>query len=93
MVFTDYDPPGTVDPGEGDAVLRVFAAAATRDTVQSTSTTDYVSFTRTGTAKFADAAASEVKFKVMATPCDNEWVRTVSVTNLGRSASKADICP
>ena len=93
MVFTDYDPPGVIDAGEGDTILRVFGPASTHDTVKSTGTIGYVSFTRTGNAKFPGAAANEVLFKVRATPCENELVRMVGITSLGRSASKTGTCP
>ena len=94
MVFTDYDPPGAVDAGSGDTVLRVFGPVATHDTLRSNgSNTGYVSFSRTGTAKFPNAAALQVAFTVTATPCNNDRVRTISITSLGRSASKTDVCP
>ena len=95
MVFTDYDPPGVIDAAAGDVVLRVFEPVSSHNTLKSTgaSNAGYVSFTRTGTARFPDAAAFEADFTVASVPCDNEWVRTVSVTNLGRSASKTDTCP
>lgn len=93
MVFTDYDPPGSVDAGAGDVVLRMFGPASTHDTVKSTGTIGYVSFTRTGSAKFPDAAANEVQFKVSSTPCESDLVRMVMITSLGRSASKTGTCP
>lgn len=93
MVFTDYDPAGVVDAGAGDTVLRVFGPVTTPDTLKSTGNNiGYISFSRTGTAKFP-AALNEAFFKVTATPCRNQFVRTISVTTLGRSQSKTDVCP
>jgi type IV fimbrial biogenesis protein FimT len=94
MVFTDYDPAGSVDAGAGDTVLRVFGPVAQLNSLKSINGNNvgYVSFTRTGTAKFP-AAVSEAFFQIAATPCDPQFVRTISVTNLGRSASKTDVCP
>ncbi len=45
----------------GDVVLRVFGPVSTHNTLKSTgaSNAGYVSFTRTGTARFPDAAAIE----------------------------------
>ena len=93
MVFTDYDPAGQVDAGSGDAVLRVFGPVAARN-VMTSPNVGYVSFGRTGVAHFPDAAAISESFTVHSTPCDNTMIRTVSVTNLGRSASSSTVpCP
>lgn len=94
MVFTDYDTTGTVDAGAGDTVLRVFGPVSTHDTLKSTgNNVGYVSFGRTGTAKFPDPTWLQASFMVRSTPCDNNRVRTITLTNLGRSASKTDTCP
>jgi type IV fimbrial biogenesis protein FimT len=94
MVFTDYDPAGQVDVGSGDTVLRVFGPVATRNALASRGgNVGYVSFGRTGAARFPNAADLVERFTVQSTPCTTEMVRTVTVTNLGRSASQTDTCP
>ena len=96
MVFTDFDPVGVVDVGAGDTILRVIGPAAAHDTVQVTGNpSGYLSFTRTGTAKYVGAAADEsLQFTIFPTPCQADAVRQVTVTNLGRSASKTvAVCP
>ena len=96
IVFTDFDPVGVVDLGAGDTILRVIGPAAAHDTVQVTGNpSGYLSFTRTGTAKYVGAAADRMlQFTVFPTPCQADAVRQVTVTNLGRSASKTvAVCP
>jgi type IV fimbrial biogenesis protein FimT len=95
MVFTDYDPVGVVDAGSGDTVLRVFGPVATQDVLGSVgSTSGYVSFGRTGVARFPDATLLAISFLVRPTPCDTTMLRTVTITNLGRSASSSTgACP
>jgi type IV fimbrial biogenesis protein FimT len=94
MVFTDYDPSGQVDVGSGDTVLRVFGPVATHDKLSSGGgNVGYVSFGRTGAAHFPDAASLEVFFTVQSVPCDNDRVRSISITNLGRSKSNESVCP
>jgi type IV fimbrial biogenesis protein FimT len=94
IVFTDYDPPGQIDVGSGDAVLRVFGPVATRDSLTSGgANVGYVSFGRTGTAKFPNAAVLLETFTLLTTPCEGDLVRTVTVTNLGRAASVPGACP
>jgi type IV fimbrial biogenesis protein FimT len=92
MVFTDYDPAGQVDAGSGDTVLRVFGPVAARD-VTTSANIGYVSFGRTGAARFPDAAAISETFSVQSSPCETDMTRTVTVTNLGRSASSPGACP
>ncbi len=98
IVFTDFDPVGVVDAGLGDTVLRVVEAAAAHDTVRATgagAASGYVSFTRTGTAKFVGVTPSVfMEFTVYPTPCQSDAIRQVSITSLGRSASKPlTACP
>jgi type IV fimbrial biogenesis protein FimT len=94
IVFTDYDPAGQVDAGAGDVVLRMFGPVSTHNTLSSIgANVGYVSFGRTGEATFP-AAGTMQTFIVKQTPCVNDLVRNVTVTNLGRSASKTDAtCP
>ena len=90
IVFTDYDPPGVVDAGAGDVVLRVFGPVAARNNLTSIgANVGYVSFGRTGAATFP-VAGNPQTFMVKQTPCVNDLVRTVTITTLGRSASKTD---
>jgi type IV fimbrial biogenesis protein FimT len=94
MVFTDFDPVGVVDAGAGDTVLRVAGPVATNDSIKATSgNSGYVSFSRTGLAKFVSADPRKMTFMIRSTPCQADAVRTVSVTSLGGSASVADVCP
>jgi type IV fimbrial biogenesis protein FimT len=94
MVFTDFDPVGVVDAGAGDTVLRVIGPVATHDSLKATSgNSGYVSFTRTGTARFVSADPRKMTFMIRSTPCQADAVRTVTVTGLGGSASIADVCP
>ena len=94
IVFTDYDPPGVIDAGEGDTVLRMFGPVATRNTLTSSGVNvGYVSFGRTGAATFPVIGVTQT-FILTQTPCVSDLVRNVTVTNLGRSASKTDAtCP
>jgi type IV fimbrial biogenesis protein FimT len=94
IVFTDYDPAGQVDAGSGDVVLRVFGPVSARNNLSSMGVNvGYVSFGRTGEATFP-AVGTVQTFKVKQTPCVNDLVRDVTVTALGRSASKTDaVCP
>ena len=93
IVFTDYDPPGQI--GAGDALLRMFGPVGTRNSLTSSGTNlGYVSFGRTGTATFSNAATAPQTFKVRTTPCETDLVRTVTITPLGRAASQAiTTCP
>jgi len=95
IVFTDYDPTGQIDAGSGDAIVRVFGPVATRNSLTSGgSNVGYVSFGRTGAAKFPNAADLQETFTILQTPCASDLVRTVTITTLGRSASKTDAtCP
>lgn len=95
IVFTDYDPTGQIDAGSGDTVLRVFGPVSARNVLSSGgANVGWVSFGRTGAATFPDAAALIETFTVKQTPCVNDLVRNVTITNLGRSASKTDAtCP
>ena len=96
IVFTDFDPVGVVDAGAGDTVLRVADAAAVHDTVKATGTASgYVSFTRTGTAKYIGVAPNvSMEFTIYSTPCQTDAIRKVTVTSLGRSASQSlAVCP
>ncbi|MET0232681.1 MAG: GspH/FimT family pseudopilin [Rhodanobacteraceae bacterium] len=96
MVFTDFDPVGVVNAGAGDTVLRVVGPAASHDTVKATgSASGYLSFTRTGTAKFVGVAPNvAMEFTVYPTPCQTDAIRKVTVTSLGRSASQTlATCP
>jgi type IV fimbrial biogenesis protein FimT len=93
MVFTDFDPIGSVDAGVGDTILRVVGAVSTRDSVTASDNSGYVNFTRTGTARFPGAETTEVTFLVSTDPCDNNHVRTISVTAFGRSGLVPETCP
>jgi type IV fimbrial biogenesis protein FimT len=93
MIFTDFDPIGTVDAGVGDTVLRVIGPVSTHDKVSASANSGYVNFTRTGTARFPGAETTEVKFLVSSDPCNNDHVRTVSITAFGRSGLVPEICP
>jgi type IV fimbrial biogenesis protein FimT len=93
MIFTDFDPIGTVDAGVGDTVLRVVGPIATHDKVSASGNSGYINFTRMGTARFPSAATIEVKFLVSSNPCDNNRVRMISVTPFGRSGLLPDTCP
>ena len=95
IVFTDFDPVGVVNAGSGDTVLRVIDGAAAHDTVKATGpASGYVSFTRTGTAKYVGIAPNiDMQFTIYSTPCQADAVRRVTVTSLGRSASQTAACP
>lgn len=96
MVFTDFDPVGVVDVGLGDTVLRVVGPASTHTTVKVTSTASgYLSFARTGVAKYVGVSpTADMQFTVYPTPCQTDAVRQVTVSSLGRSASKSvTTCP
>jgi type IV fimbrial biogenesis protein FimT len=96
IVFTDYEPAGQVDVGSGDAVLRIFGPVSKNIALTSDGgNVGYVSFSRTGTAKFPNSADNAESFTVVSTPCDagTSLKRTVSITGLGRSDSKTDTCP
>lgn len=94
IVFTDFDPVGVLDAGLGDTVLRVIGPANAATTVKATSgNSGYVSFTRTGMARFISADPKEMKFMIYSTPCQADAVRTISVTSLGRSATVTAACP
>lgn len=95
MVFTDFDPVGVLDTGLGDTVLRVIGPASGKDTIRATSSASgYVSFTRTGTAKYVNVAPDRnMSFTISSTPCQADAIRTVSITSLGRSASGTGTCP
>jgi type IV fimbrial biogenesis protein FimT len=94
MVFTDYDPVGSVDAAAGDTILRVIGPVASRDVLHSTSgNAGYVNFTRLGTANLVGAVDQEVTFQVYATPCVDDTARRISVTSFGRTASMQDTCP
>jgi type IV fimbrial biogenesis protein FimT len=93
MVFTDYDPVGVIDAGSGDELLRVIGPAADHDTVKATTNIGYVSFSRTGTVRFPTNDNPAVFF-ISSVPCDPSRLRSVSITTLGRSASKTETtCP
>jgi type IV fimbrial biogenesis protein FimT len=94
MVFTDFDPVGVVDAGSGDTVLRIIGPVAAHDTIKSTNgSSGYINFTRTGTARFISDAPTEVDFMVFGTPCHEDSVRAISITNFGRAASTTGECP
>jgi type IV fimbrial biogenesis protein FimT len=94
IVFTDFDPVGVIDAGAGDTVLRVIGPVATRDSLTATSgNSGYVSFSRTGMAKFVSGDARRMTFMVRSTPCQADAVRTIAITGLGGSASTPDVCP
>jgi len=92
IVFTDFDPVGVVDAG--DTVLRITGPVATRNSLLATNgNSGYVSFTRTGMARFVSADPRRMTFMVRSTPCQADAVRTIAITGLGGSASTADVCP
>jgi type IV fimbrial biogenesis protein FimT len=93
IVFTDFDPIGTIDAGVGDTVLRVVGPVSAHDKVGASDNSGYVNFTRTGTARFPSADIEEVKFLVSTDPCDDTHVRTIGVTSFGRAGLIPDTCP
>lgn len=94
IVFTDYGTTGVVEAGapSSDAVLRVWGKVHTRDTLTSVGGgIGYISFGRTGSAKFGNGANS-AEFTLKPQDCSAQLQRSIKISTLGRSASAPEDC-
>jgi type IV fimbrial biogenesis protein FimT len=88
IVFTDFGVAGTIEAGQGDAIVRAWGGVNTGDSVTSVGGYGFITFDRAGSVKFdGGTGVLQDSFNIKPQSCQPGQERVVTILKIGRTSA------